>query len=118
MPRRPPQAPRRQLYPTSLNNLCSMTAFFSSPATRLLFFFVFGVCALAGPVWAAYLFGIVYLLLYRGIEIIAIAFLVDAFYGYYQPYPYVYTLSSTLLLLLTIGVEKYLTVFNYDTHVS
>lgn len=95
-----------------------MDTFFTSPAFRIILFVVFGLTALSGPVWLACVLGLLYALLYRGAEICLIALLVDAFYGYQTTYPYVYTVSSVLLLVSLIAVEKYITVYNSNIYVS
>lgn len=95
-----------------------MYTFFTSPAFRIALFAVFGFTALSGPVWLACVLGLLYAVLYRGVEICLIAFFVDAFYGYQSTHPYFYTVSSVLVLVSLIAVEKYITVYNSNNYVS
>lgn len=70
------------------------------------------ITAWSGPVWTALIIGIFYVLVYRGFEVLLVAFVVDAFYGYGSSYPYLYTVGTFVVLCASRLIETYVQVYN------
>ena len=81
-------------------------------AVRLLWLFVVLLSATTGPVWLIVLLAGSYIVLYRGIELLVIAFLIDAYFGIGMSFPYVYTVAAGIGLFLMQCAAANISVYN------
>jgi hypothetical protein len=65
-----------------------------------------------GPLWVFAVSAAVYIFVYTGFEIIIIAAAIDAYFGYASGGWFIYTLCTTVGLLLTQWGKPYLTMYN------
>lgn len=87
---------------------------------RILFFILIMLLAATGPVWVLVGCGLFYIFYYRSIEILFIAFAIDAFYGYQYEMtalPATYTITTAIALMLAVFSERVLMVYNQSNNV-
>lgn len=78
---------------------------------RFAWFLLIAFTALAGPFWIAVVFGLCYALWYQGVELLLIALLVDAYFGYGSvSVPYV-TLATAGTLFVVLLLRPHLTLY-------
>ncbi len=80
-------------------------------ALRFVWFVAIAFTAVAGPFWVAVVLGLVYCAHYQGLEVLAVALVVDAYFGYGTVnVPYV-TLVTAAVLLVVIMVRPHLAIY-------
>jgi len=65
-----------------------------------------------GPLWLYVCTVVLYSFIYFGIEIIFIAFFIDAYFGYAGGGWYVYTLGTSVVLYIAQYLKPYLLIYN------
>lgn len=82
------------------------------PMVRILWLLGVIAGATTGPVWLLGLLAGGYLVLYQGIELLGVAFLIDAYFGIGMSFPYTYTIITTGGLLFIQAIAANISVYN------
>jgi hypothetical protein len=79
---------------------------------RLFWFLLVFITAAAGPWWLLAFVGVPYLVHFAGVELLAIALLVDGYFGYERTGWPLYTLVTLIAIVAVRFLRPYISVYN------
>ena len=79
---------------------------------RILFFMALVLSGFSGPLWFFVVGVVLYIFLYRGLEVILLAAAIDAYFGYATNGWFVYTITVALGVFVAQWAKPHLSVYN------